>query len=187
MTAHGLDHQLDLVLAAFRDPESSERDRPGRVFQVFFAEALRQIRRAFPNVRMRKQLRAGRQRERLPREEQNARLQLPHGIVVQIPECAVFVFLFHMLLGPEQTHVQHAVVRKQQQAFRILVQPPDRMQRLAQRLRKAGHDRLPPRVAFGGEQPARLVEHIILRHEHIPPARFSHHTGRTRKMQEHCA
>ena len=187
MTAHGLDHQLDLVLAAFRDPESSERDRPGRVFQVFFAEALRQIRRAFPNVRMRKQLRAGRQRERLPREEQNARLQLPHGIVVQMPECAVFVFLFHMLLGPEQAHVQHAVVRKQQQAFRILVQPPDRMQRLAQRLRKAGHDRLPPRVAFGGEQPARLVEHIILRHEHIPPARFSHHTGRTRKMQEHCA
>ena len=83
MPAHGFDHQLDLVLAAFRDPESSERDGPGRVFQVFLAEALRQIRRAFPDARVRKQLRAGRQRGRLPFQEQNTRLQLPHGRLVK--------------------------------------------------------------------------------------------------------
>ena len=83
MAAYGLDHQLDLMLASLRDPELTSCDGPGRVFQVFLAEALRQIRRAFPDARVRKQLRAGRQRERLPFQEQNALLQLPHGRLVK--------------------------------------------------------------------------------------------------------
>ena len=83
MPAHGFDHQLDLMLAPFRDPELAGRDGPGRVFQVFLAEALGQIRRAFPDARVRKQLRAGRQRGRLPFQKQNALLQLPHGRLVK--------------------------------------------------------------------------------------------------------
>ena len=83
MPAYGFDHQLDLMLAALCDPELTSRAGPGRVFQVFLAEALGQIRRAFPDARVRKQLRTGRQRGRLPFQEQNTRLQLPHGRLVK--------------------------------------------------------------------------------------------------------
>ena len=159
------------MLAPLRDPKLPDRDRTVGIFQIFLPEPLRQVRFALADGGVREQRGPCRARERLALREHDACLELPEGSLVQMAEGAVFVFLFHVPLRTQQPHVEHPVVRKQQQPLRVLVEPADRMQRLLQRLREAAHDGLAPRVPPGGQKPAGLVEHVILRHP-IPPSAF---------------